>query len=250
MASVLLPKVLDILEGFLIQRNEVQVEVQDDIHLFTQFCGSLCHWQENEDGTFQESPTSPQVSEEEMLQILRERLNLHPSLPQLCEKRKKYTSGFHLESVLLPLVLPLVLEDCCLEEDEVGICYAYSPGDVPCLEELDEDATWVTLYLKGSKSPICRWSEEHDEGEVRFFGEEELHCWGSKDESIEALRKNAKNSRAVCILSLVRLKEARQKIEHLERRVEQLRDKKREIKYSPGNSGALEAQKHFELLAE
>lgn len=247
MGSVLLPKVLEILEEYLVQRNEVSVEKQEDFHIFTEYCGSLCHWQENEDGTFREDSESSWVSEEEILQILRRRLSLNAVLATQHERRKRNFPGFHLESALLPLLLPKILEDCCLEEQEVGISYGYEPEGEPELEDLDNNSTWVTLYLKGSKKLICRWLEERNGDNENFIGDEEIHYWRNVKEAISSLRRKA--SPALAKETLRKLKEAKKKIEHLEERVEHLREKKRDIKYRPGKIGALKAQEHFEELA-
>lgn len=248
--SILFPKVLDILKEYLVEKQEVQIEIQEDMHIFTPFCGSLCYWQEDKNGAFREHPDSLWVSEEEMLDIIRKRLEEHRSLQTLYERRKRNVPGFHLESVLLPKVLSFLFEECCLGEGEITVSYAYTPGDSPSLEDLDENATWVTISLRGTKKVVCRWYEEFDGGEIRFSDEDELEPWESCEDAIKALKKSIKKSSVLFWPTLQKLRNSQKEIEELKEMVEYLRQKKREIKYAPGNVGANNAREHFEAFAK
>ncbi|ALH06716.1 hypothetical protein PMV_018 [Port-miou virus] len=256
MAGILLTKVLDILEEYFVQRDEVQVESKvkwtgetkcEDVHVFTEFCGSLCYWQEDGLGKFREDAGFPWISEEEILEKIKEHLEIHPELKKQRQRRKRnLVPGFHLESVLLSSLLPLILEDLCLEEGEVDVSYAYFPGDRPDLTDLDENATWVTLHLKGTKESFCRWCEEQNEEETKFLEEEELSPWKNSEDAIASLRRDVMEKSVLLIPTVKKLREAKQQIEELKRENERLRQKKREIKYAPGRIGALKAQEHFE----
>ncbi|BAU79910.1 hypothetical protein A9K97_gp441 [Tokyovirus A1] len=250
MDSVLLPKVLDILEEFLVQRNEVSIEKQEDFHVFTEFCGSLCYWQENDDGTFREDSESLSVSEEEMLEYLRSRLETHGRLRTLHERRKRNVPGFHLESVLLPLVLPRIIEEFCLEESDIGVSYALNPGEEPSLEDLDNNSTWVTIHPKDSKQEICRWLEEDLGDRVRFSGEDEVLYWPSAKEAVEDILLRATDSPATFALALRNLKKTKQEIAELKRKNEKLRDRVLKYKFAPGSEKVQELQRHFSQLAE
>lgn len=248
--SILFPKVLDILEEYLVERQEVQIEIQEDMHIFTPFCGSLCYWQEDKDGTFREDSDSLWVSKEEMMNIIRKRLEEHQSLQTLYERRKRNVPGFRLESVLLPKVLPFLFEECCLTEEEITVSYAYTPGDFPSLEDLDENATWMTISLRGTKKVVCRWYEEFDGEEMRISDEDDLQPWESCEDALRALKKMIKNSSVLFRPTLQKLRSSQKEIKELKEMVEYLRQKKRQIKYAPGKIGAVKAQEHFETFAK
>lgn len=251
MDSVLLPKVLDILEEFLVQRDEVSSnKSRKTIELFTEFCDFLCSWQEDGDETFREDSSSPPLSEEEMLSLLRSRLESHELLKTLHERRKKYCPGFHLESTLLPLVLPRILEEFCLEEGDVGISYSWTPGEEPSVEDLDYNMTWVTIYQKDSKREICRWLEEDVGENVKFIGEDQVLYWPSTEKAIENILLNVASFSGALALVLEKLKKAKQEIEELKQRNEKLRGRVLKYKFAPGSEKALELQKHFSQLAE
>ncbi|ADB03796.1 hypothetical protein MAR_ORF003 [Marseillevirus marseillevirus] len=254
MTSALLPKVLQILEGYLVDEKELDIEQYDSevlgVHIFAAFYGHLCSWQELKDGTFRERSTLLPVSEEKMLEILSSRFSSLPELDKLKKERERSVPGFHFESQLLPLVLPFLLEDCRLEESDIGISYSYNPGNEPSKEEIDYEYTWVNIHSKDTKKTICRWYEEV------LSTTKERFCVGdnrgllSAGGAVGEILKVCKSSDIVLSLVIEKLVREREENSLLRQRNEKLRLRVEKYKFAPGSAKSQELRAHFLGLAK
>ncbi|AQM73428.1 hypothetical protein B1750_gp447 [Noumeavirus] len=123
----------------------------------------------------------------------------------------------------------------------------------------------VTVYFRTEHNDLhyglCGWGEQ-------FEGKEDLVFYRQgpipKDKAVKLIIETISSSSWIenylessFFLEKKRNKEfkeendlLRKKIESLRQKVERLRQKKRELKYTPGNRGALKAQQHFETFQE
>ncbi|AMQ10563.1 hypothetical protein [Brazilian marseillevirus] len=145
-----------------------------------------------------------------------------------------------MESVLLPQVYQLLREDFFVEKEDVVV--TYKTRYISAQETLK-------VIIKLARNCICSWLEyDGRDGERRFAVQGHL----SSDETEEALwnvrvQFHGRYSPLLDILTEKHKNILKDK-EVLLERIEHIRQKKRELKYSPGKRGALEAQEHFEHL--
>lgn len=124
----------------------------------------------------------------------------------------------------------------------------------------ENDISFESMNLGGGETRVyCRFKNHHgcdnvywDEFLVGGSCVDMLHCRmaGSKKEKLEFLKKQLGNiiSGSGIIEQRKQLVELREENERLKAYISRLRDKKRELKYTPGNRGALETQQHFQSL--
>ncbi|BAU79880.1 hypothetical protein A9K97_gp001 [Tokyovirus A1] len=102
---------------------------------------------------------------------------------------------------------------------------------------------------------ICKWGEQFDakEGFVFYQGSGLI----PEDEAIKIIIESISSSSWIkchlespLFLEKKNNKELREENDLLLKKIERLRQKNRELKYAPGNKGALNAQQHFETLQE
>ncbi|AHA46222.1 hypothetical protein ISTM_324 [Insectomime virus] len=253
MASVLLPKVLEILKERLIQESEIDIERYEtpitSIYIFTDFSGFLCSWREEENGVFRERSDGLVRTEEEMFECLKGRIVSCKNLEEIYKERRSKIPGFHLESKLLPSVFSL-LKEFDIEEEDFAVSYAYAPGGEPNPKDIVQDVNWVVLYLKGSKGVICRWLETYNGCETQFFSDDCDIQWVSTEHALGSLKKIILRSSAVCSFVLEKLGKAKEQILELEKKNQRLRERVAKYKYAPEGEKAREVQRHFQGLCQ
>nr|QZX43604.1 hypothetical protein MarQu_022 [Marseillevirus sp.] len=109
----------------------------------------------------------------------------------------------------------------------------------------------VVYDIKNLSLEMNRWRET--EKTVILFIHNQIFEFDIKsDEALQHLKEDVKNVVFSCPefaqQKMEQLKALELCVSFLKERVERLREKKRELKYTPGNRGALEAQKHFEEI--
>ncbi|AQQ73894.1 hypothetical protein [Kurlavirus BKC-1] len=116
---------------------------------------------------------------------------------------------------------------------------------------LSQNHLEVVYDIKNLSLEMNRWRET--EKTVILFIHNQIFEFDIKsDEALQHLKEDVKNVVFSCPefvqQKMEQLKALELCVSFLKERVERLREKKRELKYTPGNRGALEAQKHFEEI--
>nr|WRK65265.1 hypothetical protein MarFTME_220 [Marseillevirus futianmevirus] len=252
MESVLLSDVLNILKGFLFTEEELVVEKYDRpinaVYIFSEPCGFLCSWQEEEQG-FRRNSSEPFVSGDEILEKILGLLRRDKKLLEFRNKRRTETPGYHLESVLLNSVLSSLLEKYHIQSEEVDVSYAYMPGDEPERGDLRDGYTWVTIHTKETKEVICRWLENQSSKLPCFNDEGGDRTWESPELATEELVETSCASRAVSRLLLEKLHRFSQENSALKEKNEKLKLRVAKYKFAPSGKKMLELEKHFHELS-
>nr|WQM87011.1 hypothetical protein [Marseillevirus cajuinensis] len=144
-----------------------------------------------------------------------------------------------MESALLPKVYQLLEEEFLVEKPDVVMSSEIqSVFTVKFLR--------VSIALSGKQ--ICSWSEFGDRGETVFSVPSYIHV-KNVEEALQIIREVLNDTGSPLPRLLIeKHKNIIQEKKELLEKIEKLRRKKRELKYRPGNEGALNAQKHFEHL--
>lgn len=105
--------------------------------------------------------------------------------------------------------------------------------------------------IKNLSLEMNRWRET-DKTVILFIHNQIFEFDIKSDEALQHLKEDVKIVVFSCPefaqQKMEQLKALELCVSSLKERVERLREKKRELKYTPGNRGALEAQKHFEEI--
>lgn len=116
---------------------------------------------------------------------------------------------------------------------------------------LSQNHLEVVYDIKNLSLEMNRWRET-DKTVILFIHNRIFEFDIKSDEALQHLKEDVKNVVLSCPefaqQKMEQLKALELCVSSLKERVERLREKKRELKYTPGNRGALEAQKHFEEI--
>lgn len=109
----------------------------------------------------------------------------------------------------------------------------------------------VVYDIKNLSLEMNRWRET-DKTVILFIHNQIFEFDIKSDEALQHLKEDVKNVVFSCPEFAQQKMEQSKALElyvsSLEKRVERLREKKRELKYTPGKRGAIEAQEHFQSL--
>lgn len=134
-------------------------------------------------------------------------------------------------------------------EEEFG----FGENDVS-LEAVDLGNRKTRVYYSFKNHHGCNDDVYWDEFLVGGSHVDMLHCraCGSKEERLAFLKRQLRGvvSDSGIIEHRKQLGELREENERLKAYISRLREKKRELKYTPGKRGAIEAQEHFQSLSQ
>lgn len=161
------------------------------------------------------------------------------------------------KSSITPFVIKYLEEDCLLLPQQNYVIEEHTTRLSLQGETLTGLA--VTVYFRAEHNNLryglCGWGEQFEGKEGLVFC-----CQNGpipKDEAVKLIvERISSRSQIKCHLESPffferkKNKELREENDLLLEKIERLRQKKRELKYAPGNKGALKAQRHFETFQE
>nr|QZX44003.1 ATP-dependent Zn protease [Marseillevirus sp.] len=158
-------------------------------------------------------------------------------------------------SSIIPSVIKYLEEDCLLLPQQNYVIKEQA-ASLSVNGEMFMGSEVTIFRVENEHVYICKWGEQFNTKEALVFYQGRGGL-SPKEEATKIIIKTISSSSWIkyhlespLFLEKKKNRELREENDLLLKKIERLRQKKRELKYAPGNKGALKAQQHFETLQE